>query len=395
MRRTVVWMAIASLTCLCWHTETRAQSEVETTVISEGVAAVVGGDLARAEDEAISDAKRNAVEQAIGVFVKSETLGENYQVVQETILTKSEGYITWWEKVEGSRRVEKIEQHELLKIKIKAKVGLIKLIDDMSDIEEVYNAMQRPRVMMLVAEENLGKPCGETPASLAVIRSLQDRRFDVVDPEVVEQIKQRESARAIVERGDAQAAARLALEQGAEILVLGKAKSSKSDVPYGLDDSVNCCSARLDARIVYADTGHILFTPKSAEGRGASFVSHQDAGLKALEDTGSKLISADAQRFAAQVLARWAREVQNGRVLRVLAESVSYDEFTALKKAVREFRGHVGFARESYEGRKGSLDVRTKLSPDEFRARLSDSRLGRKKIEITRTFGTVTGLALK
>jgi hypothetical protein len=388
-------MAIASLTCLCWHTEARAQGEVETTVVTEGIAAVVGGDLARAEDEAISDAKRNAVEQAIGVFVKSETLGENYQVVQETILTKSEGYITWWEKVEGSRRVEKIEQHELLKIKIKAKVGLIKLIDDMSDIEEVYNSMQRPRIMVLIAEENLGRSCAETPASLAVIRSLQDRRFDVVDPEVVEQIKQRESARAIVERGDAQAAARLALEQGAEILVLGKAKSSKSDVPYGLDDSVNCCSARLDARIVYGDTGQNLFTPKPSEGRGASFADFQDAGLKALEDAGSRLISADARRFAAQVLARWAREVQNGRVLRVIAEGVSYDEFAALKKAIREFRGHVGFARESYEGRKGSLDVRTKLSPDEFHERLAAVKIGRKRVEITRTFGTVTSVTLK
>jgi len=370
-----------------------ADGEVEFTVTAEGIAAVVD-DLGRAEDEALADAKRNAVEQAIGVFVKSEALGRNYELVEETILTRSEGYITWWEKVEGSRRVEKIEQHELLRIKIRAKVGLVKLIDDMSDIEEVYNSIQRPRVMVLITEENLGLPCGETPATLSVVRTLQDRRFDVVDPEVTEQIKRRESARAIIERGDTQAAVRLALEQGAEILVLGKAKSSKSDVPYGLDKSVKCCSARLDARIVYADTGQNLFTPKPSEGHAASFVSHEDAGLKALEDAGSRLISADAQRFAAQVLARWAREVQNGRVLRVIAENLSYDEFIALKKALREFRGYVGFVRENYESRRGTLDVRTKLAPDEFRGRLSDIKIGSKRIQITRTFGTVSTLNL-
>lgn len=373
-----------------------ASSDVETSIIAEGVAAVVNGDLGRAEDEALNDAKRNAVEQAIGVFVKSETLGEDYQVVKETILTKSEGYITTWSKVEGSRKVETIEGNQLLKIKVSAKVGLTSLIDALSDIEEVYNAIQRPRIMVLVAETNLGKPTGDMPASsAAIIRTLQDRKFDVVDPTVVEQLKRKESVKAIMERGDVKAASLLAMDQGAEILVLGNAKSTITKAPYDLNEDVKTCSATLNARIVYADTGEILFTSKPTEGRGASFNSNEEAGVKALDDAGSRLITGDSQRFTSQVIARWAKEVQNGRVLRLATSDISYEEFNALKKAIREFRGHVDFVRENYESHKGTLDVRTKLSPDEFRERLMDIKVGRKSLDVDRTFGSVTSLSFR
>lgn len=393
MKKTL-WCALILLTISALPA--LAADDAVISVEALGMAAVTGTDLARAEDEAVADAKRNAVEQAVGVFVKSEVLGVNYQIVKNEILTRSQGYITWWQKVEGSRKIEQEGDDRLLSIKVRAKVSLVSLIDDMSDIEQVYNSIQRPRVMVLIDEVNIGKRGTEMPASAsAVIRSLQDRGFDVVDESVLERIRSKETSRQIVERGDVRAASALALDEGAEILVIGKAKSYKGELPYNLAKEASSASARLDARIVYADTGQILFTPKPAEGAGVDFNSLDKAGLNALDAAGGRLISADADRFAAQVLAKWALEVQNGRVLRVIATGVSYEELTALKKAVKAFRGTVEIVRESYQSKTATLDVRTTLPADQFRERLMEVKIGRTKVTIDRTFGTVTNVILK
>src|SRR5579885_936212 len=67
-----------------------AQSQ---TVTAEGVAGIQGGDQGIARDNALRDAQRKAVEQAVGALVASETLVENFVTVRDNILSKSQGYI--------------------------------------------------------------------------------------------------------------------------------------------------------------------------------------------------------------------------------------------------------------------------------------------------------------
>lgn len=396
MRYIVLCIVAFLLVGLPWRACAQ-QGDTEMTVTAEGSAAVTSGDIAKAEDEALADAKRNAVEKAVGVFVKSETLGQNYQVVEEKILTKSEGYIASWSKVEGSRNVKSVEGNQLLTIKISAKVKLINLISDMTDIEEVYNSMQRPRVMVLVREVCLGKQCQELPVSAqAIMRTLQDRKFDVVDPEVIKRVIRKQSVRAMLDKGDAKAAATLAEDEGAEILVLGTAKAVEAKADDFTGGEIKSCSARINARLVYADTGEVLFTPKPCEGKGASFSDISEAASTALDEAGSRLINADSKRFTEQMLASWARQVQNGRLLKIVASNISYDDFSALKGVIRDFRGHVEFVGQpKYTGKTAMFSVRSKLTPELFRDRLNGAKVGKKKVAIESVTGAVTCLTLK
>lgn len=397
--RSIIAVCTAAILFGCTAWQAVAQdTNVEMTVTAEGSAAVIGGDLGRAEDEAITVAKRNAVEQGVGVFVKAEALGENYQVVQSTILTKSEGFVASWEKIEGSRKIEKVEGDSLLSIKIKAKVKMLSLIDAMSDVEAIYNAMQRPRVMVLISEDNMGQKSGDDlPASAAAImRTLQERNFDVVDPEVIKRVIAKEAVRAAVERNDPKAAAVIAQDEGAEILVLGNAKASKQELPDFAGSAIKTASAVLTARIVYADTGDVLFTSNQVQGRGKSTSDAAEAGLGALDDAGNKLIRTDSQRFASQVLARWAKEIQNGRQMRLVVNGASYSDVTALQKVVREFRGFVEFVGQmKYQGKTATINLRVKLTPDQFRERLSEAKVGKKRVEIDMVSGAVTAITLK
>ncbi|MFA4910895.1 MAG: flagellar assembly protein T N-terminal domain-containing protein, partial [Desulfobacteria bacterium] len=72
------------------HGEQQLQLQV---VKAEGMGAIVNNDKAIARDNAIEDALRKAVEQAVGTLVSSETMVENFQLLSDSIYTKTEGYI--------------------------------------------------------------------------------------------------------------------------------------------------------------------------------------------------------------------------------------------------------------------------------------------------------------
>ncbi len=374
---------------------TSGASEIEIT--ATGQAAVEDGDIAKATDEATNAAKRNAVEAGVGVFVKSETVGEDYDIVKQTILTRSEGFISTWEAVDGYPKTEKIEGYILLTMKIKAKVKLISLIGALQDIEEIYDQMERPKVMVAFSEEIGGKPVTKTPSSsVAIMRALADTKFDLVDQEVVTKLIQNEANRAKI-RGDAKAAALLAMDQGAEILLLGSADAAQQDLS-GVDgtEGFQSANALLTARMVYADTGDVIFTYKQTEGKGITTSSFQQAAMKALDDAGTKLVAGNEKEFAARVLAEWARQVVSGRIVRVVAEGVEYQDMQALKKALGKFRGHVKIiGKEKFEGNQGTISIKTLLNGEEFRDRLADVKIGKRNVKIKAAMGNVTRISLK
>ncbi len=164
MKCFLVWMLIALVSFSLTPAAAEPGSEARMTTVGEGVALVVNNDLGKAEDEALADAKRNAVEQAVGVFVRSESLGTDYQQISDDILTRSEGYIISWEKIAGSTSIEHLGADSLLHIKVQAKVGLVNMLDDMSDITPIYDAIDRPKIMVLFDESNLGEHPAARPA---------------------------------------------------------------------------------------------------------------------------------------------------------------------------------------------------------------------------------------
>ena len=85
-------------------------------VIAEGV----GGTA----DEAIKDAFRHAVRQIVGAVVDAETLVENDEVIDDKVLTYSDGFIKSYEEVAGSKKVK----NGLHRIKIKAQVERGKVV---------------------------------------------------------------------------------------------------------------------------------------------------------------------------------------------------------------------------------------------------------------------------
>ena len=78
-------------------TDSFAETE---TVTADGMAGLQDNQ-AISRDNAVNDALRKAVEQAVGLMLSSETLVENSQIVSDNIFSKTQGYIKKYKIVKG------------------------------------------------------------------------------------------------------------------------------------------------------------------------------------------------------------------------------------------------------------------------------------------------------
>jgi hypothetical protein len=97
-----------------------AQAEANQPATTEVVASGIGAD----GDKALKDARRNAVQQAVGAIVDAETLVKNEDVIKGQILTYSDGYVEKFDKFKEGKRDD-----GLVEVKIKALIKRRELVD--------------------------------------------------------------------------------------------------------------------------------------------------------------------------------------------------------------------------------------------------------------------------
>ena len=77
------------------------------TVETEGTGLITNNDFASARNNAINDALRNAVEQAVATLIPLQTLDKRSQAIREGIYAKSDQYIHDY-KISSERQVQKV-----------------------------------------------------------------------------------------------------------------------------------------------------------------------------------------------------------------------------------------------------------------------------------------------
>ena len=144
-------IGIVLLTCFVLSFAGSAFGEEQTELVeAEGIATILQGSTDIARDNAIIDAQRKAVEQAVGVFMSSESIVENYELLSDRILTQSAGYIKNYELLDE----QKVENE--YRVTIRANVGLGELKNDIDAIRHLIRQKGNPRMMFLVEEEITG-----------------------------------------------------------------------------------------------------------------------------------------------------------------------------------------------------------------------------------------------
>ncbi len=93
-----------------------AQDGPAKTVTVRGEATIFEGDIPAAREEALIDAQRNALEQVLGVQIKSETAIQDFMLADDTILSMISGY------VKESKIISEKQEHEFLVLEVECRI---------------------------------------------------------------------------------------------------------------------------------------------------------------------------------------------------------------------------------------------------------------------------------
>lgn len=216
----------------------------EKTIEAEGVSSI-------SKEDAIRQAQRSAVEEAVGIFIQSQTEVENFELKKDKIFSRTQGYITRFSVLKESKA------GDLFKIVINATVSLDKIKDDLIAMKILLASMEHPKLMVLIEEDyksmdNLGMGIASTEmASL-----LGAKGFELVDKSQVDAVMNNNQARQAL-AGNAKAAKALGLKFGAQYVVVGKVVAHDAGEAYP-GSGLKSIQASLQLKVIQTQTGLVL-----------------------------------------------------------------------------------------------------------------------------------------
>lgn len=316
-------------------------------VQARGMASLEGTTEADARTSALNDAMRKAVEQAIGAMLTSETLVENYVVIQDKILTKVHGYVKNYKILSEGRTGTDYE------VVIQAEVEEAALADDVAALAHVLPRMNYPTLVVTVAQKAMTSEMGNVQldvgaAEQTIVQILSEKGFRIAEPSALEAERLRQVALAAQSGGGVLAQAREAASHLAQLMVTCQlVMQDNGPAPY--NSRIHSYGAFLTAKLYETGTGRMLAT--SSADANAPNISFAQGALKASQDAARKL----ANDLASKVVKVWLDACYNEHEVSVIVENISFDELSLLQSSLSGIRG------VSRVNKKGFLQNRAEL----------------------------------
>jgi hypothetical protein len=261
------------------------------TVTAEGVGAIFGNDRAIARDQAIQDALRKAVEQAVGTLVSSETMVQNFQTLNDKIYTQTQGYI------QSYRILSETPGTNIHQVTIQATVAVGDLEKDLQALGFLLGQVGKPRIMILVAEQQIGRQYynywwgthrgAQTDLNVAentIMDRFREKGFDIVDPQAQAGNIKVPPAFQVVDLSN-QNAITLGKQVDAEIVLIGKALARSVGSIAGT--SMKSVQANISMRAIQIDNARVLSSGN--ENAAAVHIDEVTGGVEAIKKASAKM----------------------------------------------------------------------------------------------------------
>lgn len=326
-----------------------ARSEEPMTIDSTGTASINSNDPASARDAAIADALRKAVEQAVGTLVAADTLVENFQVIEDSVYTKSQGYVKSYSIISEG------QQAGLYLVRVSALVATRGLEGDLEALGLLQIKAERPRVLFMVAEKGFarseydywwgsaGKPAG-TSSEAALKQAFLSKGFNVVDGRAVEGLLGPMGADIT-----GQDAARMGRALDAEVVVFGKVFLEEG--PSSGATSIVTYLADMTAEAARVDDGVVLASQK---GRG---ISRHISAVTGSDEAVGRAAAIVAEGLASQIAEKWA----GPQTIRITLKGMDYEKAVEFKRFLKtRVRGIEAIYQRRHAGGETALEVEVK-----------------------------------
>lgn len=346
------------------------EAAAQQTVTAEGVGVVVRGDRAIARDSALNDALRKAVEQAVGTMVSSETMVQNFQTLNDRIYTQTRGYI------QNYRIVSENAGTDLYQVVVQATVAMGNLQKDLEAVGILLGQVGKPRLMILIAEQNVGRPHytywwahhGEqadlTIAENTIMERFREKGFDFVDHMAQSKNIRVSPAFQVVDLNN-QAAVTLGKQADAEVVIVGKALAKSAGSVAGTQ--MKSAQANISLRAVQTDNARVLFS--GSDHSAAVHIDEVTGGTEAIKKASLKL----ADRMADEILKNFQKRVGATTLVQLTVNGLTnHEDLRKFKNLIQtQIRGVDRIFERSFSGSTARMDVDIKGSAQSFSEEIS------------------------
>lgn len=340
MRKSFLTLLFVAILILTFSTLAFAASDLKTvTVTGYGVS----------QEAALNDALRNAVEQAVGTLVDSQTLVKNAEVVNDEIYTKSQGFVQNYDIINQSNQNNQVVL--TVKVTINSSPNS-KLMSKLQQLKLIH-LIRDPRIAVIIPEYHITKPIPDPAGETAVIRQLREAGFTrILDHKQIDTNRYRNVVKAIAE-GNTQAAVTMATKYHLDYIITGEAFSEF----YGRVENSNVlsCRARVEARLFKVDTAEII----AANGfhAGGVDITESTAAKAALNNAGEMMGD-----YMVEQLMAYASNPNKGLQL-IIKGVTSFNKVSILENSLKQIRGMKEVYVRDYAGGVATVDLNYTGSP--------------------------------
>ena len=292
----------------------------ETETVTVTGQSAMPGEIAR--DEAIRDALRNAVEQAAGLFIQSQTKTENYQLVHDVILSRARGFVKKFTILNEKRNDEGVYI-----VNIKAEVVTKAVADDWLSMRALLIQKGMPRMMVHVVEAVDGQSTGRHTAQARFENILLKYGIPQVNQDQVKENDRRDLEAARL-ADDLNKMAAISGRYKADVVIVGKSRATltQSKEVYGIP--VHFYTGDVEMRAVRTANAKLLFSDSVSASQGDR--NKTEAARQALDKAGAGV----AGQFLIGLMDTWVKELskQVGTDYDLEISAIKFPQIPALIK---------------------------------------------------------------
>jgi hypothetical protein len=347
------------------------------TVTATGFGAILASDMVKAKEDAIQDALRKAVEQVVGLYIDSETRTENFMVLEDKIYSRTSGYVQSYNVISSQTRID-----NSLEVTVEAVVRVSNLKDDLDGILTTLRREGMPRTMVLIKEENIGQNAWSitndlNTAETALMNVMMNSGFPFVDAATVKSAIERDALQAALS-GDANASALIAKRSGAEILIIGNAKTTVTQLAVMKSSGMKTCSANLNLRVVRSDDAVIIAT-SSARGV-AAHIDDLTGSSMAME----KAAGQAANDLKGKIAESFRKNQYESRQIQLQVFNItSFEQLNTLKNSLPYYvRGIKNVYQRSFEAGSALFDIEITQRAESVASELAAKEIEGVKLDI-------------
>ena len=339
---------------------TGAADKAEVIKIDDNLVKVTVVGAGASDAEALSAAKRAAVEKGAGTFIYSHSEVKDFALTKDTILARAAGFVQSHEVVSTKRLPDGTTE-----LKIIAVVSVKGIEDTWGVVTSLLQEVGRPKIMVFISEKVDNVLMDDSVVQTRIENMLLKSGFLLVNKEQIAAIDRKDLAAAAAEDSPERLQA-IAKQFGAQIFISGTANTNAGPTtsvggvqlfPYQADSTIRCYNS---------DTAESITSIPGEPTRGVERVAR--SGAQKSLDAQAQLV---APRVVADILEHWQDALSGRGEVKMVVDGVTFKQYSDLKKRLATI-GQIKQVGGNFANQTAMLSLQAEMGAEKLAEKISE-----------------------